>query len=167
MSEIHDRLREIARMQGRPYIDGTHLEGFGANDPPPPPLPDEFPTDSFGGVEEEEGNDIASAGALPSSGGGPPVPPPSPALPTPDLLVVVAGEHRAASVEGREVALTPAEYAAIRRVALGAVIRRAREQLEEVAALLPKRKRSVVTPAAGGLAPRRRVRRKSLLRDST
>ena len=36
MSELHERLREIARLQRREYVDGTVLTGFGPNDPPPP-----------------------------------------------------------------------------------------------------------------------------------
>ena len=154
MTDLLSRLAEIRELQGRePIPDPTRIEGFGRGAPSPPPLPAGLERGPVDLSQVPENPDDFENEVIPPS---PLIPTTatlddfsqrvqSTLLPKPDLAVVgIDAKHTIAQYLGREVTLNDRESASVKAVILRALQRVVKEQLAEVRALLPKRRRRKV-----------------------
>ena len=162
MGNLQQDLDAIAAKQGKSVPPGNFIEG---GDRPWPSYDRETPSFEPGdrpAVSQQFADDLDDEGFEP---------PPSPLIPkapiqaklsgpptenlenfrAPDMTIL--GNDDAAYIaayQGRQVELSKVEAAAVRKVVLVAISRTIRLQLDEVTALLPKRKRRAVEPKKRG-----------------
>lgn len=152
MTDLISRLNEISQLQGRDTIDPTVIQ----ESPTPPPEfqvrpPVDLDAIPDGPEYDDETDSEESSPLIPRVA--PPAPtPPVGTYSTPDLMVAgVEGKAFIASYQSREVLLSELESAQVKRVVLKAIARKAKEELDAIERLLPKRKRRKVGVA--GAAP--------------
>jgi hypothetical protein len=138
MTDLISRLQEIREQQGRePLPDPGVIQGFGEDAPPPPEFrvrPDvdlsQVPEAPAEYIDEDPFEEVK------------PVPEAKAFMSKPDLTVLGMddGGYIASHLD-RQVELTATEGAIVKTVVLRAIQRVVRAQLDELSALLPKRKR--------------------------
>jgi hypothetical protein len=154
--DLHQRLAEIRAQQGRePLPDPSVIQGFEEGTPPPPEFVPRPPVDLSAVPEgptehiyddpdfEPESPLIPRTTQTPVPEFQQNLPQASANLPKPDFSIIgVEGVGYAAEYMGRQVGLSEGEVAQAKALVLRAIQRSVQAQLNEVKALLPKRKRA-------------------------